>query len=77
VSRRDCAPSRDTELEWIGLLLGMGHEAVESFGASVGEETKVSNNMVGACYRPSDQNRRQQRPQKPPDRGNLTMTGPG
>lgn len=52
MSRRDCALSQDMELELIGLFLGMGHERVESFGASVGEESKEANNRVSACYRP-------------------------
>ena len=42
----------------MGLFLGMGHETVESFRESVGEETKAANNMVGACYRTSDPNRK-------------------
>lgn len=58
MSRRDCALSQDMDLECMGLFLGMGHETVESFGASVGEETKVANNMTGACYRSSDQSSR-------------------
>lgn len=56
--RRDCAIGQDMELEWMGLFLEMGHETVECFEASVREETKVANNMIGVSYRPSDQNRR-------------------
>lgn len=37
VSRRDHDPGQDKELEWIGLFLGMGHDAVGSSGASGGE----------------------------------------
>lgn len=37
VSRRDCYPGQDKEMEWVGLFIGMGDDTVGSSGTSGGE----------------------------------------